>query len=487
VDRSVAQGRPADPTPDPATGAPDPATGRWLAVAIPAVLVLAALALYGLTYTERYYDHFVWQAAAFLEGHATIRFPVPGAGSLPGNAYFQDVLPVVTTDGVSRGLLPFPPLPAVILLPFVAVWGLATNDQVVFTVLAALDVALCWWAIGRLRVGPLVRLATTVFFAFGTVFWFTAQLATTWYQAHIVAVGLTFLAIGLAVGADRAAAGDDPGGPPVAALSGRRRFGIEPRQFAAGFLFGLACTARLTVVFGAPFFAFVGAGGGWRGRAWSAGLGAAIPLLALAVYDLATTGQLISPAYDHLYQLEAAGYPALGYHPDWAAEDPRYVLQNLGLALFGGPDLLPVTLPDALGVHPVAVCTDPGAVRGLFDPACPLAVPRDTGMSVLLTSPAYLLAIPALAALRRSRLVAGAALAVLLIATVDLMHFSQGWVQFGYRFSNDAAPFALVLVAIGFQRVADRRRYGMLLAMVLIVLSLAINAWGVLWSRLLGW
>ena len=35
------------------------------------------------------------------------------------------------------------------------------------------------------------------------------------------------------------------------------------------------------------------------------------------------------------------------------------------------------------------------------------------------------------------------------------MHFSQGWVQFGYRFSNDVAPFALVLVALGFERAVD--------------------------------
>ena len=34
----------------------------------------------------------------------------------------------------------------------------------------------CWWMLGRLPVGPAVRLATTVFFAFGTVFWYTAQL-----------------------------------------------------------------------------------------------------------------------------------------------------------------------------------------------------------------------------------------------------------------------------------------------------------------------
>ena len=129
------------------------------------------------------------------------------------------------------------------------------------------------------------------------------------------------------------------------------------------------------------------------------------------------------------------------------------------------------------------MCVEPGAARGLFDAACPLAVPRDTGMSVLLTSPAYFLALPILGAFGRSRLVTGALIAVVAIALFDLMHFSQGWVQFGYRFSNDAAPFALPLVALGFERLAVRRRYGMLLGMTLVVLSLAINLWGVLWSR----
>ena len=496
MDRSVAQGRPADPGAVPRTDAQtDGRRGHRLARRLPAIavgllLVLAALAVYRVTYVDRYYDHFVWQAAAFLEGHAAIRYPVAAAGSLQGNAFFQDVLPIATDDGVARGLLPFPPLPAIVLLPFVALWGLATNDQAIFTVLAAIDVAICWWAIGRLPVGPAVRLGTTIFFAFGTVFWYTAQLTTTWYQAHVVAVGLTFLAIGLAVAADPAAVDEEAGPSPPdqrtpPRLVGRRA--IDPRQFVVGLLFGLACTARLTVVLGAPFFVLVGAGGGWRRRAWSAGLGAALPILALAVYSVATTGQVVSPAYDYLYRLETAGYPTLGYHADWGAEDPRYLLQNLGIGLFGTPDVLPAILPDSLAITRAPVCTDPAAVRRLFDVTCPLAVPRDTGMSVVLTSPAYLLAVPILGLFRRRRIVAGAIVAVVAIATFDLMHFSQGWVQFGYRFSNDAAPFALILVALGFERLATRRRWGMVSAMALIVLSLAINLWGVLWSRLLAW
>ena len=73
-------------------------------------------------------------------------------------------------------------------------------------------------------------------------------------------------------------------------------------------------------------------------------------------------------------------------------------------------------------------------------------------MSIILTSPAYLYVLPALRRLRRSRLVAGSALAVTAIAVVNLMHFSQGWVQFGYRFSNDFVVFALPLVALGMAR-----------------------------------
>ena len=488
MDRSVAQGRQTDSSEASAPNARTSAEfARWLAVAIGLFLAIAALAIYMTTSVDRHYDHFVWQASAFLEGQAAIRYPVAsGAGSI-GNAYFQDVLQVATTDGIQRGLLPFPPLPALVLVPFVAVFGLATDDQTIFTVLAAIDVVLCWWALGRLRVATAVSFATAIFFAFGTVFWYTAQETTSWYQAHVVAVGLTFLALGLAVGADRGAIDDrDPDWRRVF-RGAREALRIEPRQFAAGVLFGLACTARLTVVFGGPFFVFVGAGGSpWR-RGWSAGLGAAIPLLGLLLYTVGSTGHLFNPAYDYLYRLETEGYPALGYHVDWGLEDLRYLPQNLGIALLGTPDLLPTTLPDALGIFPTRVCTSADAVRGLFDVACPLAVPRDIGMSVILTSPAYLLAVPLLGRFGRSRLITGAILAVSLIAVVNLMHFSQGWVQFGYRFSNDAAPFALVLVALGMQRLVERRSWGMPVAVGLVVLSLAINFWGVAWSRLLGW
>jgi hypothetical protein len=443
-------------------------------------LAVAAFAVYRLTFVERYYDHFVWQASAFLEGQAGIRYPMLDTAERFGNYLFQDVLPIGRVAGSERALIPFPPLPAVVLVPFVAAFGLQADDQLIFTILAALDVALCWWMIGRLGVSTMVRASVTVFFAFGTVFWYTAQNTTTWYQAHIVAVCVTMLAVGLALGADPDARRD---GVP-ARSTGRLR------SASVGLLAGLASTARLTSILALPFFLLVGQGRDWRRRAIGVVLGAAIPLTALVAYNVVSSGHVFHPAYDHLYQLEARAYTGLGYQPEWAAEDPRYLPQNLAIMLLSTPRLFPDRFQDTLGTIDRPLCSQPGAARRLFDADCPIALPRDTGMSVLLTSPAFLLAIPAWADRRRRRIVVAATGAVVLVTLVNLMHFSQGWVQFGYRFSNDVVPFALVLMAIGLARLvdrSDRRPWAMPLAMALVVVSIAVNLWGVIWGRILGW
>ena len=501
MDRRVAQGRSQLPSEDPSS--------PFVSVAVGCALVAIALIVYNLGHPFRFYDHFEWQALAFLEGNAAIRYPVGPSGTSFGNRFFQDVLPVATTDGVARGLVPFPPLPAIVLMPFVALWGLATDGRVLFAILGGIDVGIAWWMLGRLPIRTWVRIAATLFFGFGTVFWYAAQIGTTWYQAHVLAVGLALASVAVALGTDRGAArceddleaGDlerDAGrgedrGLGVSRFAGARALAPDRRQFLAGLLFGLACTSRLTIVFAAPFFLLVGGGGTWLRRGWSAALGAGIPLGLLVVYNLVSTGSAFHPGYQRLYELEAAFYPGLDYNLDWLIEDPRYLPRNLGIMLLNTPVWMPTEVPSALGIGD-PLCTSPGDVRGLFNLACPLVLPRDTGMSILLTSPAFLFAIPALRwGYGLSRLVTGAALAVLIVAIVNLMHFSQGWVQFGYRFSNDFVPWALLLVAIGMERFVAARKgggaaaIGVALVGVLVVASVAINLWGTIWGDALGW
>jgi hypothetical protein len=440
-------------------------------------LVVACFVLYSLTRPawQTVYNHFVWQADAYLHGQVSIRYPVPATGFLPGNDFFNDVVPVVDAAGneTGRGMVPFPPLPAVVLLPLVAIWGMATDQAFLAVMLGALDVGIAFWLLGRLpiRAGP--RAALTAFVGAGTVLWYASSLGTTWFLAHVIAVGLTLASVAVALDADDRARALDPGAP--------RPF-LDRGQVLAGLLLGLAVTSRLTVVFGAVFLLFVGGGGSWTRRAAGAALGMAIPVGALLAYNLAVSGTLFNPVYESLYRYEVWAYPELNYHAAWSLQDVRYIPQNLGIMLGGLADVMPAC--------------DAGVPREIWSTAgCSWLVPRPVGMSLLLTSPAWLLAGAALPLLRDRR-VAGGLLATLVIGLVNLMHFSQGWVQFGYRFSLDFAPFLLVPTALGAEWLVARHgrgatRRGLLIGGavigLLVAASVAVQAWGIAWARTLGW
>ena len=431
---------------------------RWLMLG----LAVLGVAVYVLSNPARQniYNHFVWQADAFLQGRAWIPWPV-AEGEFQ-NGYFQDLYPIAE----GRALVPFPPLPAIVLLPAVAAFGLATDAALVAAVLGGLNLGLAYRMVWRLTTDPLVAILATAFYGFGTVAWYAGMLGSTWFFAHVVASTCLLLAITAALDADRrSATAAAPAGP------------IDRRQVVAGLLLGLAATARLTTILAAPFFALVGGGGSVVRRSLSAGIGAAIPVLLLLAYNLATSGQLFHPGYEHLYQTEytpvpsgllAQLFPALQgitYHPgEWALQDPRYIPQNLLILAAWLPE---VRLECGLG---------------FLDQACPLIRPDRLGMSLFLTSPAWLLAVPVAITEWRRRIVLGSVLAIGAVMLMNVMHFSQGWVQFGYRFSNDAAPFGLLLVTLGLARYGVRWW-----TVALVVASIAINAWGVYWGIVLGW
>ncbi|MFO1539101.1 MAG: hypothetical protein ACKOTZ_01450 [Chloroflexota bacterium] len=414
-----------------------------------------------------FYDHFTWQAAAWLEGNVAIRWPVfEGVNT---NDYFQDILPL--DDQPGRALIPFPPMPALILLPFVAIWGLATSAAMVAAVLGAINVALCWRMLLRVTERRDAAFLGTLFYGFGTVAWYAAMLGNTWFYAHVVASTFLFLSITAAMDGERR---------ERVAGAARRIGGIlVPRAMWAGFLQGLGMLARLTSGFGAIFLVFVGPGGGWFRRGFSAAIGALIPVTLLVAYNLATTGHVFHPAYEYLYKREYRPVAAF-WNDTWAIEDPRYIPQNAVVMLLWPPERPVEEDPECAG-QPNLQGADI-----FFHPQCPLLRPSPIGMSILLTSPAYLLALGVILRRRRDPLVVGATLAILLVAVVNLMHFSQGWVQFGYRFSNDFAPYATILVTLGIAR-ALRRPSGTALAVLLVGASVLVNAWGVWWGVQRGW
>jgi hypothetical protein len=178
------------------------------------LIALGALFVYTVSNPAHFnqYNHFVWQADAFLDGRVWIPYPVTGTTTTPGNEFLQDVFPLDDDSGefTGRVLIPFPPLPALVLLPFVAVFGLSTDQEAITIVLAAVGVLAAWWMLGGLRVTVGVRALTTLVFATGTAWWWAAAVGTTWYLAHVIAVFFALLAVGVSLRADPLATEEDP-------------------------------------------------------------------------------------------------------------------------------------------------------------------------------------------------------------------------------------------------------------------------------------
>jgi hypothetical protein len=86
----------------------------------------------------------------------------------------------------------------------------------------------------------------------------------------------------------------------------------------------------------------------------------------------------------------------------------------------------------------------------------------------------------------RDRLVIAAWAAIVAIVLFDWMFAATGWAQFGYRYGLDFMPFLFLLVAIAVPRLRWHH-------VALIVASIVVNLWGVLWiyqfspRNLFGW
>ena len=104
-----------------------------------------------------------------------------------------------------------------------AILGLATDAQLIATFIGAIDVGLAFWMLGRLPLDRTVRVGDArSSSASGTVLWYAAELGSTWYLAHVVAVGLTLAAD------RRSRSGADP------RAAERRRPGAAPLRAGAG-------------------------------------------------------------------------------------------------------------------------------------------------------------------------------------------------------------------------------------------------------------
>lgn len=334
----------------------------------------------------------------------------------------------------------WPPLPAAALVPLVWAGGPGVSDVFVANLLGLATVFFVYLMVRALRpqwpaLNGSTCAALALAYGLGTCHMYQACLGQVWYLTQLSSEVFLIIAICCGLNALR-----------------------DPRWMAmAGVALGIAFLGRNTAVLAAPFFALVlwlgvrGSSDSVRRYAlWGGVFGVAI-VAAIAV-QLAFNHARFGDAWDF-----GQGHLAdEGGNPRFNADFKQYGRFNLH---YFPHNVWYYFLNPWMG--PLGGRRAPYDGRPSFDPE---------GNSLFLVSPfmAYLFA-----SWRRRDLLLAAVLAGAIPGTIALMLFhGTGWFQFGQRYLLDTMPFLLILVVFGMRgRLTPA-------GVVLIVLSVIVNAWG---------
>lgn len=331
-----------------------------------------------------------------------------------------------------------PPAPAFLLLPFVSIWGTGFSQAYFSMALGAVNVVLFWVLLRTLKCRGSTQLLLVPFFAFGTVHFSAATIGSVWFYSHVAAVFYLFIAV-------------------IAVL--RRWPAVIP-----GLFLGLAFLSRFQTVLAAPFFLYLLFFDRQRPilnvALFCAGLA---PAIAFALwYNDVRFGSPFDSGYADLYSYYIYGGQSDSYsfYRPLFPGSPHFRLFDIRN--------IPLHLYTIFLMPPQYVPRDWSVFR-----------PSPYGLSVLLQSPAF---IYAALVKRRTVLKPLCWIAIGLIAIPIVTYYSQGWVQFGYRFLLDFAPFLLILTALGFEDTRSTKW-----KVLLVGVSIVANLWGKYWVSEFGW
>jgi hypothetical protein len=438
-----------------------------------AALFLIGLVGYGLVAWDRLArpspaPHFVEQAAAWLDGRASIEPPLKGDDwakietvvlddGLEMEGRRMKTRPVFRTlDGEevaiarvrqSRGsvaYVSFPPFPSILMVPSALIGGRDGNDTIPTLLIAALALPLALLALRRLAEAGLSTrslredLWLVAALGFGSVLWFSSVQGKVWYTAHVVGVVLALVYA-------------------WASIEARR-------PLIAGLALGAAALTRTPMAFMFPLFVLEA----WRMAARQvsdqAPVTPASASMNLEAGRAAMRRALLRPLA--VFAAPIAGFAIVG------------MIYNA--ARFGSPtefghaylDVRQQTLIEQYGLMnlhylgrnlAVAFTLLPDLI-----PRAPWVQISGHGLAMWITTPVLLLVLwpRTKNPLHRTLWITVAAVAI-----PTLLYQNSGWVQFGYRFSLDYLPFLFMLLAIGGRPLSR-------LGKTLIVVGIVVNLFG---------
>ncbi len=361
------------------------------------------------------YNHYALLADSWLHGRLDMRGPPPPYAGGNDFAQYKD-----------KWYVSFPPFPAVWLLPWVKLGGVVENvrDGQAFMWLAGVGPAVLWLVLEKLRRSAKserserVNVALALLFGLGTVYWFTAVQGTVWFAAHVVAVALSALYLLFAMDAER---------PVLAGLMLGFCWMTRPTTLFMGFIFALEAL-RISLQGGLP-----SAEDGSLAHRIRLGLARLewaklmkrwglflLPLMCLFGISLAHNYARFGRPLEFGHEYLTVAWR--GRIEQWGLFSYHYLARNLGVMLTSLPYLTHVPSRVQINGH---------------------------GLALWVTSPFYLWLLWPKKPGWQYFVFAASALA---IAGTNLLYQNSGWMQFGFRFSNDFAILLFVLLALGARR-----------------------------------
>jgi hypothetical protein len=337
----------------------------------------------------------------------------------------------------------YPPMPAFVVLPFVALFGPGFDQGWASIVVGAANVAIVYAVLRGMGVARRERVILSLVFAFGTIVWYSAAAGSSWHFAHVVATACMLLAI--------------------------RACQLDARPALIGLLFGAAVMSRLPLLLAAPFFLAYVVDRVQRDQEDPPNDTPFGSLLALR------------PRFrDRAIDLRAVfdyGWPLAAGVGVWLVLYLAYNYLRFGTPFENGYALIPGLLDEGQ-YHDgfFSIVNIPRKLYALFltTPAevgeFPWIQPHGLGgLSILLTTPLFLWSVKAR---RPDWFNLGAWASVGLILIPILLHADPGGLQFGFRYAQDFYPFLFLLTVRG---LGGRLSFE---AWIAIAVGFLVNLWG---------
>jgi hypothetical protein len=367
------------------------------------------LSIYFLTSAGRTpYDYFTRLSSAFLTGK-----------------YYLSQNPVWLNEliNIGPGKYTFvnPPIPAIIAIPFVWIFGNAFQQQYLAHLVGALSIIVVWTIAQKIKRDIKLSIWSSLLLGLGSIFWFLSATGSVWYLGQVTAVFFILLAINESLG--------------------------RKRPFLIASFLACAFFSRLQLILSLPFFIYLT----FRDsvsvkKIVSFSIPIALFFAAYFIYNFLRFGNPLQNGYTLI-----AGI----LNEPWFNKG-QFSIQYIPNHLY----LLFLKLP-------------------IFLKSFPYIQPSWAGMAIWITTPAF---IYALKANIKDRVNIASWITILLVGLVNFSYGSTGFTQFGYRYAVDFYPFLTLLTIKGAAKTGIKWHHW-----VLLILSIAVNLWGVLWINKFGW